>query len=73
LCLLAGLGGGQDVRDDQGKVAPRMMREIVICLLMAMVIAAMGLLTLNAILPFEYAFGNMFRFLATQPQLLNNP
>ena len=50
-----------------------MIRELVICLVMAMVIAAMGLLTLNAILPFEYAFGNMFRFLATQPQLLNNP
>lgn len=45
-----------------------MIREIVICLLMAMVIAVMGLLTLNAILPVEYAFGNMFRFLATQQQ-----
>lgn len=41
-----------------------MMREFMICLSMAMVITAMGLLTLNAILPFEYAFGNMFRFLA---------
>lgn len=45
-----------------------MIREIVICLLMAMVIAAMGLLALNAILPVEYALGNMFRFLATQQQ-----
>lgn len=45
-----------------------MIRELVICLVMAMVIAAMGLLTLNAILPVEYALGNMFRFLATQQQ-----
>ena len=43
-----------------------MIREIVICIVMAMVITVMGLLTLNAILPVEYAFGNMFRFLATQ-------
>lgn len=45
-----------------------MMREIIICIVMAMVIAVMGLLTLNAILPVDYALGNMFRFLATQQQ-----
>lgn len=43
-----------------------MIRELITCLVMAMVIAVMGLLTLNAILPVEYAFGTMFRFLATQ-------